>query len=186
MRSQRPEPGAAERQQLDTQTNRWGDEVLARSKADMPAPKDLPGKGEYAVQQVHHDYLVCRLVSGGVAYGSSVNVAKDPALRRSLLHDRQIDFLRYVYTGVQARTVEKMVVQGFGYIVEETKNQIIIPKYLTPADEQVLPTGGLAFPGSIITAEPSLTLVQDDGGGPLYCQLLEITQRAYANDEEAT
>ncbi|MEM6505413.1 MAG: hypothetical protein AAF711_08090 [Planctomycetota bacterium] len=186
MRSQRPEPGAAERQQLDAHTNRWANELIARSQAEMPAPADLPEKGEYAVQQVHHDYLVCRLVSGGVTYGSNVNVAKDPALRRSQLHDRQIDFLRYVYTGVQARTVEKMVVQGFGYVVEETKDQIIIPKYLTTADEQVVPPGGLAFPGSIITAERSLTLVEDDGGGPLYCQLLELTQRAYANDEEAT
>ncbi|MEO0477753.1 MAG: hypothetical protein AAF085_17550 [Planctomycetota bacterium] len=182
MSPRRPEPGAAERQQLERQQNHWQSEELARIQVPEETPVELLAWAEYAVQAVHHDYLECKLFDDNGVYGTSVNIAKSPAVRKSPYHGRTLDSLTYDYTDVQARTVTKAGGPFGG--VGTSKDQIIIPKYLVAADETSTPAGMNAFIGSIITAAPVLTLVEDDAGDPFYCQLVERTQRAYANVEE--
>lgn len=165
----------------------WNKQQAERTQIDEDKPTESMVWLELAVQVVHHDYLECKFVSNGATYGSNINVAKDPGLRRSSYHHRTISGLYYDYTGVQARTVTKSTATPPDppEVGDASKDQVIIPKYFVPGDEPAAPTGGLAFTGSIITAAPIATTVEDDGGSPLQCQYREITQRAYANDEEA-
>ncbi|MEO0477137.1 MAG: hypothetical protein AAF085_14375, partial [Planctomycetota bacterium] len=91
MSPQRPEPGAAERQQLERQQTKWQSEELARTQVPEETPGELLAWAEYAVQAVHHDYLECKLFDANGVYGSIENIAKSPAVRKSLYHGRTLD-----------------------------------------------------------------------------------------------
>jgi hypothetical protein len=171
--SRTPQPGQADRQARRDQDNAWSAEELARGLVATEIPNQPMVWSEFAVQQVKDNYLVCKFFDGTTAHDGTVNVAKDPELRHSNYDGRTIDGLEYEYTGAQARTVTKTSDSS-------TQDQIVIPKYHVPADG----TGG--FPGSIITAAPISTIVDDDEGDPIQCQWREITQRAFANVEAAS
>lgn len=162
----------------------WLAEQQQRTTVQNDKPTEKQVWQQLAVQEVHDDYLVCKLVANGATYGSNINVAKDPGLRKSRYHGRTLSGLLYNYTGAQARTVTKP--SDPPTADDPSRDQVIIPKYFVPSDETNLPVGELAFTGTIITAVASAVYVEDDDGGPLHCQYLEITQRAYAIDEEAS
>lgn len=131
---------------------------------------------EFELQTLNYNYMVCKQWSGTAAFGASINIARDPELRRSTYdgltidHGGDIGELEYTYTGVKERTVEETA-------GSTTKDQVIIPDY-------ILHSGSLT--GSIITAVPTLVVVRNDADdADVECQWKEITQRAWANLEEA-
>lgn len=173
MTRETPQPGSTDRQRRADDQAYWAGQDAARSNTDTVPPADPLDWGEYAVQVVHDDYLECKRTDGDDVVGDSVNIAKDPDLRVSRYDGLTIDGLDYSYTGVQARTV---TING----TSDSKDQVVIPKYHVPAD------GPAGFVGSVITAAPIPTRVRNDADSAyVYCQLREITQRAWANVEEA-
>ncbi len=167
-----PQPGSRQAQERSVQEAAWSTQSLGRGQADSTPPPEPMAWAELAVQSVHDNHLVCKMFDGTVAYGDPVNVAKDPELRAAHYDGKTIDGLVYAYTGPQARTVTK---EG----TSDSKDQVIIPKYHVPAD------GSAGFVGSIITAAPIPTRVSTGPTTSVWCQLREMTQRAFANVEGA-
>lgn len=167
------QPGKTARQARQLQQATRSAQDAQAAIFDNPPPTEPVVWHELAVQAVHNNYLICKHVQGSITFGDDVNVAKDPELRHTSDDGKTIGGLDYSYSGPQARTVTK---NG----TSNSQDQIVIPKYQVPSD------GPAGYTGTVITAVPSLTLVQTDGGGDLWCQYREITQRAFANVEGAS
>ena len=173
------QPGSIAKSRRGVTEAQWSAEQAQRRALGRQAYRQRDVYSEFAVQEVHENYLVCKMYDGVEAFGDNINVARDPELRKTTYDGLEIGPFSYSYTGVQARTVTKVADNS-------TKDQIIIPIYYVPAD------GPAGYPGVIITARPNPVYVLDDyvftipwsPTPSIWCQWTEVTQRAWANVEE--
>lgn len=74
----------------------------------------------YQIAEIHGDYLMCRRLSGNVAAGELIAIAKSPKLRRTPFDGETENDIEYTYTTDIKRTAD----DGSG-----TEEQVVVPAY---------------------------------------------------------